>query len=501
MSDSLYELFARTAARQPNSCAVELPDLSLTYRRLWLAAEALAERIRETQGTVARIGLLAVRSPVAYAGYLAALRLGATVVPLHPGFPGTRNRRICELSGVGVVVAETAVGGSGLSWAEGLPLLTLTDDDVLSAVPGGRLSPYEADPDRTAYVLFTSGTTGRPKGIPVKHRHVLPFLAHKTARHEVGPDCRMSHTFDLTFDASVADLFVTWGGGATLVVPRPSELFSPVDYVTHRRLTHWFSVPSAVSVGAQLGRLPASGGTTLRHSVFGGEQLTYGQAAAWRAVAPGSVIHNIYGPTELAVACTEFRLPPNPRDWPRTSNGTVPIGRVHEGLEHLIADGELCVRGPQRFDGYLDGADNAGRFLGHTGPGRPGPECFYRTGDRVRLEDGQLVHLGRLDDQVKVRGFRVEPGEVEATLRRLPGVSQAVVVPVSRAGVTDLVACYTGRPVPRRELVGVLRATLPVHLVPRRFLHLDAVPLNSNGKTDRGALRALADTALDSVQP
>ena len=492
----------RCSPAPPPDSPTRAPSNCRSYRRLRLAAEALAERIHEAHGTVARIGLLAARSPVAYAGYLAALRLGAAVVPLHPGFPGARNRGICELSGVDAVVAEAATGQpGGPAWADGLPLFALTEDDVLSAAPGGRLPSYEADPDRTAYVLFTSGTTGRPKGIPVKHRNVLPFLAHKTARHEVGPDCRMSHTFDLTFDASVADLFVTWGGGATLVVPEPSELFSPVDYVTRRRLTHWFSVPSAVSVGAQLGRLPASGGITLRHSVFGGEQLTYGQAAAWHAVAPGSVIHNIYGPTELAVTCAEFRLPADPGDWPRTSNGTVPIGRVHEDLEYLIADGELCVRGPQRFDGYLDAADDVGRFLGHTGPGRPGPEYFYRTGDRVRLEDGQLVHLGRLDDQVQVRGFRVEPGEVEAGLRRVPGVRQAVVVPASRDGVTDLVACYTGRSVPRRELLGALRTVLPVHLVPRRFLHLDALPLNANGKTDRGTLLALADAALDAVHP
>ncbi|MFF1832857.1 AMP-binding protein [Streptomyces sp. NPDC058231] len=488
-------MFTDTADRHPDASAVELPDGSMTYRRLRDAAEAVAELIRDTHGDVARIGLFASRGAVAYAGYLAALRLGAAVVPLNPGYPAARNRGICDAAGVDVVVADaTAWKQSGQEWTGPFPVLPLTDDDVLSASPGGRLPPYEAHPDRPAYLLFTSGTTGRPKGIPIRHRNVLPFVTYSIARYEVGPGCRMSHNFDLTFDPSLFDLFVTWGGGATLVVPDRTEMFSPVDYLTRRKLTHWFSVPSAISVAAGLGQLPTGQQLALRHSLFGGEQVTYEQVAAWHAAAPESAINNVYGPSELSVACAHYRLPRDPRQWPRTSNGTVPIGRVHGGLEYLITEdtGELCVRGPQRFDGYLDRRDDAGRFLDHTGAGRPDAEHYYRTGDRVGVEGGQLVHLGRLDDQVKIRGHRVELGEVEAAMRKLPQVSQAVAVTATRDGLTELVACYTGQLAPRRDLLRALRGTLPIHLVPRRFLHLEFLPLNSNGKADRGALRELA---------
>ncbi|MFC9486647.1 AMP-binding protein [Streptomyces hydrogenans] len=498
MTRSLYEVFAATAERQPDAPAVEFPDGAtaagpVTYRELRRAAEAVAERIAAEHGTVDRVGLLAARGLVAYTGYLAAMRLGAGVVPLGPDYPAARNRGICDAAGVDVVVAEAAaVARGGTEWAGGRPVLSLEDDEVRAAKPDGRLTAHEADPDRPAYLLFTSGTTGRPKGIPIRHRQVLPFLAHNIARFRVGPGCRMSHTFELTFDLSVYDLFVTWGGGATLVVPSRAELFAPVDYLTDRELTHWFSVPSAVSVSAGFGQLTAGRPSALRHSVFCGEQLTLDQARAWHAVAPDATVDNLYGPTELTVACAEFRLPRDLAQWPVTSNGTVPIGRVYEGLEHRVIEetGELLVRGPQRFDGYLNPRDDEGRFTA---------DGYYRTGDRVQLEDGLLVHRGRLDDQVKIRGYRVEPSEVEAALRHLDAVTEAVVLGVGQDGVTDLVACYTGRETGRTELIRALRGTLPIHLVPRRFKHLDSLPRNANGKVDRDALRQIVSEVNDGA--
>jgi acyl-coenzyme A synthetase/AMP-(fatty) acid ligase len=222
-------------------------------------------------------------------------------------------------------------------------------------------------------------------------------------------------------------------------------------------------------------------------------------------VAPQAKLTNVYGPTELTIQCTEYTLPDDPAAWPATSNGTVPIGDVYGFLEFLVLDeegrpakeGELFVRGSQRFDGYLDPSDNAGRFIGFDG-GRAVPEVeqltpghYYRTGDRVRYEDGTLVHLGRSDNQVKVRGYRIELGEIEAALRKHPEVGQAVVVAFRDAGETRLSGCYTGTPLERGELVRWLRKRVPVHMVPRRLHHLDALPLNANGKIDRGRVREL----------
>jgi amino acid adenylation domain-containing protein len=494
---TLYDWFAASARRYPHAAALEVSGSALTYRELDDRAAALAALIlREHGEPPARVALLANRSLVAFAGYLAALRLGASVMPLNPGHPVARNRMICELAPFDVLLADE----SGLSQADGLvtdasvdvTVLRLTDAELPET---GEAPAVGAGPDDIAYVLFTSGSTGRPKGVPITHRNASAYIAHNVARYAVAPGDRMSHTFDLTFDPSVFDLFVTWGGGATLVCPQRTELLTPVSYLVDNGITHWFSVPSLVSVSESLGNLPAGLATGLRQSSFIGEQLTYRQAAAWLATAPATVIDNVYGPTELTVACTEYRLPADPADWPATSNDTVPIGAVYPHLDQLIADGELCVRGSQRFAGYLDPADNRDRFLDDAlAPvtGRVEPAHYYRTGDRVRSEDDRLVHLGRLDHQVKVRGYRIELGEIEAAMARHPDLAQAVVLAVRDGEETRLVAWYTGTPVPDRQLVRWLRARLPLHMVPRTFRHVGSLPLNPNGKTDRTALLDLA---------
>lgn len=496
---TLYEWFTGSVRRFPDEPALEVRGESITYAELHRRVVSLADRVlREHGKPPQRLGLLAARSLVAFTGYLAALRLGATVTPLNPGYPGQRNRMVAELAGIDVLlVDESGLAQRTAELDELVPtVLPLAENDIVdTGVDEDVLPPYDVSLDDVAYVLFTSGSTGRPKGVPIKHRNLSPYVAHNIERYEVTPGCRMSHTFDLTFDPSVFDLFVTWGGGATLVAPQRNELLKPVDYLVDHGITHWFSVPSVVSVSAELGNLPMGRVSTLRYSIFIGEQLTMRQAGLWHGVAPDAIIENVYGPTELTVACTEYRLPQDPGDWPRTSNDTVPIGPVYDFLEHRVIDeegrpvqeGELVVRGSQRFDGYLDPGDNQGRFVDLAD--ELTPEHYYRTGDRVRVEDGQWVHLGRLDNQVKVRGYRIELGEVEAAMRKHPDVSQAIVVAVREGDETELVGFYTGAQVEATKFLLWLRKQIPVHMVPRKYRHLDALPLNANGKVDRPELR------------
>ncbi|GLZ39694.1 amino acid adenylation domain-containing protein [Actinokineospora sp. NBRC 105648] len=502
MSKTLYQWFADSAARHPDAVALEVGEHVLTYRELERRVAAVASLVVRADGrSPARVALLANRSLTAFAGYLAAQRLGAAVIPLNPGFPAARLRQVLDAAPVDVLLADES--SAGLLADAPVAVLALSDNDVLTAE--GDVAATPAGLDEVAYILFTSGSTGRPKGVPVRHRNLAPYIAHNIDRYAVAPGARMSHTFDLTFDPSVFDLFVTWGGGATLVCPQRTELLSPVDYLVERGITHWFSVPSVVTVGGQLGTLPAGLATGVRHSVFIGEQLPAHTAAAWRAVTPNAPVDNVYGPTELTVACTEYRLPADSATWPGTSNDTVPIGPVYGFLDHVVIDpdglpaedGELCVRGSQRFDGYLDPEDNAGRFVTLRGgrfvpvSGPVEPKHYYRTGDRVRWENGNLVHLGRLDHQVKIRGYRIELGDIETALARHPEISAAVVLVAGSDTDPRLEACYTGSPVPARDLTRWLRARLPLHMVPRRLYHLESLPLNANGKTDRRALREL----------
>ncbi|HWG98295.1 MAG TPA: amino acid adenylation domain-containing protein [Pilimelia sp.] len=498
----LYQRFAAAAARFGAHRALEVGGETLTYAQLRDRAERLAAALVRAAGDrpPRRIGLLADRAAGTYAGYLAAQRLGAAVVPLNPAFPAARNRDVARRAGVDVLVADAPAAG-GLADA---PIVAPGDRHRADAAA---LPPPGAGPDEIAYLLFTSGSTGAPKGVPIRQRNVAAYLDHVTGRYEVGPGSRLSQMFDLTFDPSVFDMFVAWTAGGTLVVPTAAELLAPTRFVAERHLTHWFSVPSVVSLAQRLRRLTPGVMPTLRWSLFAGERLTLAQADAWLRAAPHSVLENLYGPTELAVTCTGYRLPADRTQWPVTSNGTVPIGEVHPALEHAVLDadgrpaqrGELVVRGPQRFGGYLDPADDAGRFVAfdgvratrYDGGAAPTEELWYRTGDRVERVDGQLVHCGRLDHQVQVQGYRVELGEVEAALRVLPGVQDAVVVAVpGTAGDTGLHAAYVGDPDAPRRLRQALAAQLPPYMVPHRLTALETFPLNQNGKVDRSAVAA-----------
>lgn len=510
---SLYEWFDRGVRRFPDATALECSGISLDYAGLARAVDALAARMAPLVTSRGAVGLLGHRTVAAYAGYLAIQRLGRTVVPMHPGWPPARTALIVRTARPALILAADTGTGAGTGTetdTETVPVLRVTTPDLLTMgedlVPGAFSPPPSPGPGEVAYVLFTSGSTGVPKGVPIRHRNVSAYLSHVIPRYELGPGCRVSQTFDLTFDLSVFDLLASWGSGATLVAPGRNDLLNPVRFVTRGALTHWFSVPSAVSVADRLGLLAPSSMPGLRWSLFCGEQLTLTQLRRWREAAPESTVENLYGPTELTLSCAQLRLRPGDAE-PRTPNGTVPIGDLYPGHECLLLDeagrpaeeGELCVRGPQRFDGYLDPAANAGRFVRvkddralPLAPGEPVADgAWYRTGDRVREGEGGMVHLGRVDSQVKIQGYRVELGEVEAALREQPGVSEAVVIAEpGPEGATVLRAACAGSVADGRVLLRALRGTLPRYMLPESVAVLPQLPRNANGKIDRSRAAA-----------
>jgi amino acid adenylation domain-containing protein len=495
---TLFERLAATARRFPGRTALEANGEALSYAHLVSRAGTLATELHGMAAPrpLRRIGIMADRSVAAYSGYLAALRLGAAAVPLGADLPAERLEMITRLADLDVVLGDAP---------SGLPVPAVPLDAAGAA--GARAAPGRAAnspavplarPGDIAYILFTSGSTGTPKGVPILHRNVSALLDHLIPRYDIGPGCRISAASDLTFDPSVTDMFSAWDSGATLVVPARNDLVRPARFIARERITHWTSVPSLIDYADRLHDLSPGGLPGLRWSGFGGEPLTLAQARLWQAAAPQSVLQNHYGPTELTITCAVYRLPRDQGRWPDTANGTVPIGTPVPGMQILLLDGELCMRGPQRFPGYLRPADNAGRFIradgtGDATPERPGPDLFYRTGDLVRpLSEGDpdLVHAGRLDHQVKISGHRIELAEVEAALRALPGITQAVVM--ARPGAfreLGLEAYYTGQPQDPVALRTALSA-LPRHMVPRGFTCLDSLPLGPNGKIDRLALAA-----------
>ncbi|GGV80402.1 amino acid adenylation protein [Streptomyces gelaticus] len=502
----LYEWFAASAKRCPDQPALEIADRVISYAELEGMAERIAVQLLGANDDVApgRVGLLAAAGTVsAYAGYLAVQRLGATVVPLNPSFPTARNAAISQAAGLGLVLVDQERIDVDLPTR----ILAVDSGELSGTLPTGtgELPELVAQPGDLAYILFTSGSLGEPKGVPIQHRNISAYLGHSIKHYELEPGCRVLQPFDLTFDLSVLAMFAAFGSGATVVVPGRNDLLAAARFVRRRGLTHWFSVPSVISLTQRVEPLRPGSMPTLRHSMFAGEPLTLQQAEAWHAAAPNGVVENAYGPTELTIICAEYVLPKQVAEWPRTPNGTVPIGYGLSSLECIVLDadgkqaeeGELCIRGPQRFAGYLDPANNEGRFLTYDGdkatPYDPGTRLtdrhWYRTGDRVRISVDGYIYCERLDHQVKVRGYRIELGEIEAVLREQPGVRDAIVVAQSATGgEAVLAAAYTGRIGNTEDLFRVLRERLPSYMVPASLTAFETFPLNVNGKVDRRRL-------------
>ncbi|HXB25907.1 MAG TPA: AMP-binding protein [Gemmatimonadaceae bacterium] len=468
-----------SAAVHPNAPAVVVRGQILTYEALALRARVLATAIVRALGRpAARVGVFAARSEVAYVGTLGALCSGAAFVPLNPKLPIERTRfmaRRAELDAI-IVDRDTA------------PLLDAVAGDVPVLIHGdqpGEHVPLDdlpaVDPDSLAYLLFTSGTTGEPKGVGITHRNVLHYLDVMGARYGLTADDRCSQTFDQTFDLSVHDLFMTWNAGACLYAMAPIEMLAPARFVNAHQLTSWFSVPSAAVLARD--RIPAGSMPSLRWSLFCGEPLTNETAERWQAAAPNSTVENLYGPTELTIACFVYR-------WDGVAhesvNGIVPIGRPLNGLAARVVDEELLVGGLQTAPGYWrDAAQTAGRFV----------EGFYRTGDRVMEHpSGIYSYLGRVDHQLKILGFRVEPAEIEGVLRLQPGVTGAVAVgyPIAQAQALGVVAFVTGAVESLDALRRAAAMVLPTYMVPSKIVRLDQFPLNANGKVDRAELLRLA---------
>jgi amino acid adenylation domain-containing protein len=497
---TLGSLFDDSASKSGARVALECDGLVLTYRELQQVSQQAAHRLDGlAAGPV--VGVLADSSPASYASYLGILRSGRSALPLPVGMPGERLAEVVQSSQLRhclVGSESTNEPTRSLLDSAGLDVVTVSDAPVVEqAFDPGSVDRQESF-NKVAYVLYTSGSTGRPKGVPVEHRNAEAFLANMLPLCGANPDSRFSQNFDLTFDPSVYDLFAAWAVGAAVVVPSMQERLAPVRYVEDRGLTHWCSVPSTISL---LGQEAGTRAETLVFSAFIGEPLLYADVLKWREAMPRTQVVNIYGPTELAIACSAYVLPDHPSAWVRTANETVPIGDVFTDQEFRLVDeagrntsrGELCIRGSQRFGGYVAAVDNVGRFLrGKKGePLHPAvttevtADDWYRTGDLVEdLAGIGLLHLGRTDRQVKVRGYRIELEEVEGVLRRSDLFDAVCVVTIrGRQGIAELGIGYCGRQVSTAEVMAAI-GVLPAYMRPTRMTQLATLPLTANGKLD-----------------
>jgi amino acid adenylation domain-containing protein len=439
---------------------------------------------------------------------------GHGYVPLNPKFPAGRNQSMLERAGCEAIVVDGERADTIVELLEGVerPLtLVLPDIENVAALAAklpahtvlgkADLEPADAwvetpvDPNGIGYLLFTSGSTGQPKGVMVAHRNVVAFVDVMTERYGIDERDRMSQTFDL----SAFDMFVAWDRGACLCCPPEAALMSPGQFIRDAELSVWFSVPSTGVFMRRLGALKPDAFPSLRLSLFCGEPLPAEVAKAWALAAPASHVENLYGPTELTIACMLYRW--NSDTSPaECEHGVVAIGVPYPGMRVLVVgeglhevepgeSGELLLTGPQVTLGYWKDAEKtAAAFVVPPGEDR----IFYRTGDRVRRPVGEqpMTYLGRVDHQIKILGHRVELGEVEAILREEAGVDAIVAIgwPKTESGANGIVAFVGDLETDTAAVLEAARTRLPAYMVPRRIHRLAELPLNANGKFDRKAL-------------
>jgi amino acid adenylation domain-containing protein len=516
---NLAQPFYESAVANPGGLALLVDETRISYGELASLVRRISGWLALKPGELSgRVGILASRSVEAYSAVLGTLWSGAAYVPINPHTPEDRLIRILKMANFDALIADQA-GLDGLSdkVLEHAPSRILygagakpshsalgsrgTSFTSMAELPDqGPDRPVAVAENALAYIIFTSGTTGTPKGVMIETGSVVQLLEVMQRRYGFRPDDRVSQAFELTFDVSVFDMFMTWGAGAGLYVVPEKQLMAPGKFIKDNQLTVWYSVPSIALFMQRLRMLTPGAFPWLRYSLFVGEALPLLSAQAWQAAAPNSTVENTYGPAEATVICTIQKLTDPPNVTP--NRGILAIGDPFEGVKADVVDselnplpwsepGELILSGRQLARGYFNDPEiTAARFPVLRG------QRWYRTGDLAcRDTNGTFHFLGRIDNQVKILGNRIELEEVDSHLREIVGTDlvAAVAWPVVDSRATGLVAFHCAMGITRDEVREGMRKRVPDYMVPQRIHCLDALPLGSSGKIDRKALVRMLD--------
>jgi amino acid adenylation domain-containing protein len=533
----LQQLLTEAAARQPRRPAVSSDGCLLTYQELdRLSSKVARALLRLGVAPGDRVALLAPKSAASVVGLYGVLKAGACYVPLDPKAPAERLGYVVRDSGAAVIVADEARapmaaalagGGSGLhavvvvngadvpgspgrGAAAAAPAQAGHGERGPAMVPWAAVAAESAEPlaeERAietdlAYILYTSGSTGTPKGVMISHRNSLTFVEWSAAAAGLCGEDRVCSPAPLHFDLSVFDVFATCRAAACLAVLPDGAATFPVsiaEWLGRERISVWYSVPSVLTLLACYGGLQRVDLSHLRAVIFAGEVFPPKYLTRLMEELPHPRYLNWYGPTETNV-CTAYEVPAGGADA-----GPVPIGKACANTEVFAVtsqgrrvsepgdEGELYVRGPSLMPGYWGQPAKTHEVLVRH-PFREGrDEIVYRTGDLVTLEpDGNYAYVGRRDSMVKIRGYRVELGEVEAALYRHPAIGEAAVLPVPDellgSRLRAVVTASGAGDLTREDVLDHCRQWLPGYMVPDVVEFRDALPRTSTGKVDRAGL-------------
>lgn len=509
---NLDGLFRDGVARHGDRPALRYAERTIVYAELDAMVERLAALLLARgcrRGDVIAIGH--DKRPLSYALMLAALRLGLPYVNIDVAAPLRRSAHILQSSGVALLFYDNPahrISMEELSATQGCHLVFLAEDALPEIGAEQRLEQQRqarlVDGACIAYIMFTSGSTGFPKGVAVTHQNVLHFIAWGQQRFGISHQDDFANLSPMYFDNSVFDFYVGLFSGASLSPVFQELLSSPYELVAHvakMGCTVWFSVPSLLIYLMTMKALTAEGLPSLRVIVFGGEGYPKVELKKlYDSFAGQAQLVNVYGPTECTCICSAHRL--GDADF-ADLDGLPTLGRLNPNFDYRIVDeddrdaasGELCLIGPNVASGYFNDPERtAAAFHTLTDPRRY-MKRMYRTGDLVHEEDGRLHFIGRKDNQIKHMGYRIELEEIEAALMKLPRVHQAAVVyhrsSVAYGRLVGFVA--STEDLEASAVLAGLADLLPNYMIPAKLFVLPDLPKNPNGKVDRQQLRARID--------
>jgi amino acid adenylation domain-containing protein len=530
MAYLLHRLLTEAAARQPQRAAVASSGCLLTYQELDELSNKMARALlRQGVAPGDRVGILAPKSAAAVVAVYGALKAGACYVPLDSKSPAPRLTAIMADSGIAVVLADQANAHAAAAMADSVPALRTvmvtgphwgreaaagresgasTDPeivpwDIVLAEPDGALAGDRAVDADLAYILYTSGSTGAPKGVMISHRASLTFVEWSAACVGLGEEDRVCSPAPLTFDLSVFDLFASCKVAACMtVMPEMTAMFPArlAQWMERERISVWYSVPSVLTMLVTYGKLSGFDLSGLRAIIFAGEVFPAKHLNGLMAELPHARFLNWYGPTETNV-CTWYEVPAGaaaltvPVPIGRTCANTDAFAVTDEGgqVSKPGEEGELYVRGSGLMRGYWGDQEKTRQTLVMNPFRSAYDELAYRTGDLVTLDDeGNFVFLGRRDGMVKTRGYRVELGEVETALYGHPAIREAAVLPVPDELLGNRLRAFISTDgqgeLAREEVLDHCRRRLPAYMVPDAVEFCEALPRTSTGKIDRALL-------------